>query len=695
VTKQLKKTRTIILNRGSGEELRQEIREYFDQTFTIDEKLYELLTDDAAFYLRPDPLRHPLIFYIGHTAVFYINKLIVAGITQTRINPEFESMFAVGVDEMSWDDLNEAHYDWPSVAKVKAYRQQVREYMDQLIQSLPAPEGGITWDSPWWAIVMGIEHERIHLETSSVLIRQLPLDRVKAMDFWTACPDSGAAPENELLPVKGGRITLGKKANDPLYGWDLEYGHQSFDVQDYQASRYLVSNQEFRDFVDAGGYHDKEHWTEEGWAWKSYEKAKHPRFWIIDEKGEYYLRQIARQIPMPWNHPVEVNYLEAKAFCNWKAKLTHQKIRLPTEAEWQLLRDQNLHTDQPYWDKAPGNINLEYWASACPVDRFAFGEFYDIIGNVWQWTETPISAFPGFKTHPYYDDFSVPTFDTRHNIIKGGSFISTGNEATRHARYAFRRHFYQHAGFRYIQSDALLKAEDNLYEDNPDVVSWCDLDWESDFALGLIKTIQKSGVELSGKCALNPGCKSGRLSFELAKSFDRVTGLDFTTRIIQMAVKMKEEGFIRYLQKEEGEITQIKEQSIADKGLKELVDKVEFWQADVSNLPAKYSAYDLVLAVNTLEEAINPAAFLKAIPSRINPGGLLILADSYLWESKNPPAGIRKDGEPYRSLDWLKDMLQKDFELLCQPAEIRQEIRQSRRLSESRLLEITIWKKLD
>ncbi|MDD3104164.1 MAG: hypothetical protein PHY24_08130, partial [Candidatus Cloacimonetes bacterium] len=62
MTKQLKKTRTIILNRGSGEELRQEIREYFDQTFTIDEKLYELLTDDAAFYLRPDPLRHPLIF---------------------------------------------------------------------------------------------------------------------------------------------------------------------------------------------------------------------------------------------------------------------------------------------------------------------------------------------------------------------------------------------------------------------------------------------------------------------------------------------------------------------------------------------------------------------------------------------------------------------------------------------------------
>ncbi|MCB5266120.1 MAG: 5-histidylcysteine sulfoxide synthase [Candidatus Cloacimonetes bacterium] len=693
MTNQLNKTRTLVLNRGSGEELRQELREYFDQTFTIDEQLYELLADEAAFYLRPDPLRHPLIFYLGHTAVFYINKFNIAGISHQRINPEYESMFAVGVDEMSWDDLNEAHYDWPPVAKVMEYRDQVRQHVQELIQNLPAPEGGINWDSPWWAIIMAIEHERIHLETSSVLIRQLPLYKVKPMDHWNPCRHSGFAPKNELLPVKGGKITLGKETHDPIYGWDLEYGQQSFDIQDFEASRYLVSNQEFREFVDAGGYQTQEYWTPEGWAWKSYQKAEHPRFWFINEKGEYWLRLIAERIPMPWNHPVEVNYLEAKAFCNWKAKLTGKKIRLPSEAEWQLFRDQNLDTDQPYWPKAPGNINLEYWTSACPVNRFAFGKFYDVIGNVWQWTETPISAFPGFKTHPYYDDFSVPTFDTRHNIIKGGSFISTGNEATRHARYAFRRHFYQHAGFRYIHSEAELKAEDNLYEDNPDVVVWCDLDWESDFATDLLKTIQESGIELSGKHALNMGCKTGRLSFELAKTFEKVTGLDFTTRIIQMAVKMKEEGFIRYLQKEEGEITGTKEQSIAEKNLDNLADKVEFWQADASNLLARFTGYDLVIAVNTLEEAINPAAFLETIPQRMNPGGILIIADSYLWKAKNPPAGIRKDGEPYRSLDWLKDMLNRDFEQIGSPSEIRQDIRQSKRLSESRLLEITSWKK--
>src|SRR5690606_35037248 len=116
-------------------------------------------------------------------------------------------------------------------------------------------------------------------------------------------------------------------------------------------------------------------------------------------------------------------------------------IRLPTEAEWYQLRS-GLETDQPYWTDAPGNINLEYDMSPCAVDRHEFHDgFYDIIGNVWQWTETPIDAYDGYQVHPAYDDFSVPTFDGKHNLFKGGCWISTGNEALKDARYAFRRHF--------------------------------------------------------------------------------------------------------------------------------------------------------------------------------------------------------------------------------------------------------------
>ena len=146
---------------------REEIRQYFHATYSLDEQLYETLASEAAFYLRPEPLRHPLIFYLGHTATFYINKLIVAKITNQRINPRFESMFAVGVDEMSWDDLNAANYDWPTLAEVKAYRDTVRAVVDETIRTMPLTMP-IDWDHPFWVILMGIEHERIHIETSSV-----------------------------------------------------------------------------------------------------------------------------------------------------------------------------------------------------------------------------------------------------------------------------------------------------------------------------------------------------------------------------------------------------------------------------------------------------------------------------------------------------------------------------------------------
>src|SRR5687768_5175301 len=170
-------SRTPVLTGDNAAAKREEIREYFHSTLDRYEQLFETLRGDAAYFKKPISLRHPLIFYLGHTATFFTNKLLLAGLITERINPKMESMFAVGVDEMSWDDLDTTHYDWPSVEEVRAYRRRMREVVDRLIRETPLalPVG---WDSPWWTIMMGIEHERIHLETSSVLIRQHALDYV-------------------------------------------------------------------------------------------------------------------------------------------------------------------------------------------------------------------------------------------------------------------------------------------------------------------------------------------------------------------------------------------------------------------------------------------------------------------------------------------------------------------------------------
>ena len=80
---------------------RKEIKKYFNNSFDLFEKLFDILKDDEVFYKQSEPTRHPMIFYFGHTATFFINKLILMKIISQRINPEFESLFAIGVDEMT------------------------------------------------------------------------------------------------------------------------------------------------------------------------------------------------------------------------------------------------------------------------------------------------------------------------------------------------------------------------------------------------------------------------------------------------------------------------------------------------------------------------------------------------------------------------------------------------------------------
>jgi len=698
----LRNTRTIILNNGTPDEKRTEIRDYFQKSYLIEEQLYESLASDAAFYLRAEPLRHPLIFYLGHTAAFYINKLIIARIITERINPRFEAMFAVGVDEMSWDDLNEANYEWPTVAEVKAYRNEVRALVEELIDTLPLTLP-IDWDNPWWAIMMGIEHSRIHLETSSVIIRRLPLDQVRQLPLWEFCNETGEAPQNVLLPVAGGTVSLGKTRKHPLYGWDNEYGRHNGKVEDFAASRHLVSNREYLAFVADGGYHRPALWTDEGQRWLNYSKAQHPLFWIRDGESCRF-RTMACEIAMPWDWPVEVNYLEAKAFCNWKAKQTGLPIRLPTEDEWYRLRDLHQIPDQPYWEQAPGNINLEHWASSCPVNHFAFGEFFDLIGNVWQWTETPITGFNGFEVHPYYDDFSTPTFDTQHNLIKGGSWISTGNEATRDCRFAFRRHFFQHAGFRYVAAEQALEEPEAMYETDEAVAQYCDAHFGPEkfgvknFPAQLAQICVDAMGERPKRRALDLGCAVGRASFELAKHFAFVSGIDFSARFIRIAYQLQEKGIIHYQLREEGEIVSFHEQRLSDFNLDGLGAKIEFCQGDAHNLKPQFTGYDLVLVANLLDRLYDPARFLEMIHLRLDPGGLLVIASPYTWleeftRKQNWIGGIRRAGEPFTTLEGLHEQLAPHFQMLGNPRDVEFVIRETARKFQHTVAQLTIWER--
>jgi 5-histidylcysteine sulfoxide synthase/putative 4-mercaptohistidine N1-methyltranferase len=693
-----------LLAGADGEQKRAEILRYFHATFDRYEQLFEVLTCDEAYYRKPISLRHPLIFYLGHTATFFINKLVLAGVMDQRINPAFESMFAIGVDEMSWDDLNDARYDWPAVEAVKAYRHAVREMVDRAIRTQPLSLP-IGWDSPWWIIVMGIEHERIHLETSSVLIRQHALKYVKPHPAWEPCRKTGPAPENELVAVPTSDIRLGRDIDDPIvYGWDNEFGRHDARVEAFQASRYLVSNREFLGFVEAGGYADDALWQEEGLAWRDFTQAAHPTFWVRDGE-EWRLRLMLEEVPMPWDWPAETNYHEAKAFCQWKARESGLPVRLPTEDEWQALCRYAGADGLPDERVAAANLQLDHYASSCPVTEFAHGPFFDVIGNVWQWMETPTYPFDGFRTHAIYADFTVPTFDDRHNLIKGGSWISCGNEAITASRYAFRRHFFQHAGLRYVVADAPARMQTSHYETDRLFSDYAEFHYGDEY-LGVPnfpRALARLAIEAMGdrpaRKALDVGCAAGRGTFELARHFEHVTGIDFSTSFIRLGFELIERGRLRYTLVEEGELLAWKEHSLAEFGLDAVADRVEFFQGDACNLKPVFAGYDLILAANLIDRLYSPARFLEAVHERLNPGGLLLIASPYTWLPEHTKredwlGGFKKDGENFTTLDGLKAILGKHFRLAREPQSVPFIIRETRRKFQHVLSEVTLWERI-
>ena len=705
-------TKNVVLNQGDIEAKRQEIKHYFNLTYDAYEVLFETLNCDQAYYERPCSLRHPLIFYFGHTATFFTNKLVLAKLLPKRINPQIESMCAIGVDEMSWDDLNDAHYDWPTVDAVREYRNQVRAAVNHLIDtvefSLP-----IDWNSPLWPVMMGIEHERIHLETSSVLIRQLDLKFVQSSDLFPLCPDQQAAApsDNPLVEVSPGLVTIDHHDPAEYYGWDNEYGFHQAEVAGFKASQYLVSNQEFLAFVEDGGYEKAEFWDEEGDRWRQFSPVKHPSFWLRKGEGEHqawYLRCMTEEIPMPWSWPVEVNFLEAAAFCRWKAQQTGRPIRLPSEDEYLRLRDQT-HAMQ-FTDRA--NINLQQYASSVPVNQCEMNGFYDVIGNVWQWTMTPMYPYEGFKVHPLYDDFTTPTFDNKHNLFKGGCWISTGNEINGHSRYAFRRHFFQHAGFRYIESDAPVQTEFSTYETDESVAQYCEFHYGDEYfavpnfakayaeqAIAFAKQ-DKDLAQRERLSVLEVGCSVGRASFELAKYFDSVLGLDFSARFINVANQLQKTGSVLYTLPIEGEIMDFKEKTLEEMGLQSVAQKCEFMQQDASNMKPHFSGYDMLVAMNLIDRLYEPKKFLQDIAHRLNEGGLLMIGSPYSWSEQHTVKanwlGGYKDGqsgENVTTLEALQAILSEQFEPVGEPFDLPFVIRETARKYQHSVSQVTIWKK--
>jgi len=327
------------------------------------DEIFDLVRPDS-LYERPIPERHRIIFYLGHLEAFDWNLLRERVLDLQSFHPDFDQLFAFGIDPVNGALPSDQPSQWPSVADARHYVKRIRENIDEGLSALkPADSTFNPAGTDFTAEILlnvAIEHRFMHAETLAYMLHQLPLDRKVKRQRKPELIVLSVAPE--MIEIPAGRTTLGLSRRDQnMFGWDNEYEAQTVDVPAFSIDKYKVTNGQFLDFVTAGGYENSAFWTEEDWNWRTAHDIRHPAFW--KRMGQrWYCRTMFDEIPLPVDCPVYVSQAEASAYARWAGK------SLPTEAQWHRAAygtKNGPERDFPWGVATPnsskGNFDFQGW----------------------------------------------------------------------------------------------------------------------------------------------------------------------------------------------------------------------------------------------------------------------------------------------------------------------------------------------
>jgi gamma-glutamyl hercynylcysteine S-oxide synthase len=415
------------------------------------DKLFSVVKS-GSLYERPIPERHRIAFYIGHLEAFDWN--LVRGLVPhiQSFHPEFDRLFAFGIDPVDGGLPTDQPKDWPALAEIHRYRNRVREALDRVLEDRAFWLSSYDEYSAGTLVNVAIEHRLMHAETLAYMFHQLPLDqkiRQGNMPAHTAHPLQFGMTE-----IPAGAATLGLSRDDSAFGWDNEFDAHLVSVPAFAIDRYKVTNGQYLEFIDAGGYENRSLWPEAGWTWKTEQDLSHPLFWKR-RNGRWYYRTMFDELPLPLDWPVFVSHTEASAYARWAGK------KLPTEAQWhRAAYSTAAGSERPYpWGSEPparihGYFDFKRW-DPTPVNAFArsasaFGAA-GLLGNGWEWTSSIFEPFEGFQQFSFYPGYSANFFDGKHYVLKGGSTRTAACMLRRSFRNWFQSHYpYVYAGFRCV-----------------------------------------------------------------------------------------------------------------------------------------------------------------------------------------------------------------------------------------------------
>ena len=273
---------------------------------------------------------------------------------------------------------------------------------------------------------MVLQHEYQHNET---ILQTLQLKKGRPHPAPRAA--TGARPAAHTTPgtmvrFPGGHVEIG--TDDVSLAYDNERPRHTVELEAFWIDATPVTCGDYLRFIADGGYGRHELWTAEGLAWLNESGAKAPAYWLLED-GAWRTRVMDRVRDVANDHPVcHVCSHEAEAYARWAGK------RLPTEVEWEAAASWDSETGRKSWfpwgDEPPtsGHANLDALVfdtspvGSCPLNVSPIG-CYGMIGDVWEWTSSVFSGYPGFEAFPY-EEYSQVFFGSDQRVLRGGSWAT-------------------------------------------------------------------------------------------------------------------------------------------------------------------------------------------------------------------------------------------------------------------------------
>ena len=262
--------------------------EWYRRNRARSEAIFDLI-DPSAYYSRPISLRNPIVFYEGHLPAFSVIAFLRRGLGRPPVDTRLESLFERGIDpesEASAVPRSGASTLWPSRDEVRAFARACDEAIVTAMRSLSNDA------LPLEGLYTALEHEAMHQETLLYMWHRLAcnLKRLPSQEIWRSGNQEKSDQEKssllspELLSsskhVPPGPATLGVSRGEIPFGWDNEFEAHRVTVDAFDVDAFPVINAQFLEFVNGGGYAQRDLWDDEGWEWIQKEKVTHPAFWI-------------------------------------------------------------------------------------------------------------------------------------------------------------------------------------------------------------------------------------------------------------------------------------------------------------------------------------------------------------------------------------------------------------------------------